>query len=62
MSRAGVPSEHAERVLGHAIPGVHGIYNQHDYVPEKALALEKLATLIQHIVEPVDNVVPMVAS
>ena len=25
MSRAGVPSEHAERVMGHAIAGVGGL-------------------------------------
>jgi integrase len=29
MSRAGVPSEHAERVLGHVIGGVEGVYNRH---------------------------------
>jgi integrase len=59
MSRAGVSSEHAERVLGHAIPGTEGIYDRHPYDAEKELALEKLATLIAHIVEPVDNVRPL---
>jgi integrase len=29
MSRAGVSSEYAERVMGHAIPGVEGIYDRH---------------------------------
>ena len=29
MSRAGVSSEHAERVMGHAIGGVEGIYDRH---------------------------------
>jgi len=50
MSRAGVQSEHAERVLGHAIGGVEGIYNRHSYDAEKATALEKLAELIGRIV------------
>jgi integrase len=49
MSRAGVQSEHAERVLGHAIGGVEGIYNRHNYDVEKADALTKLAALIHRI-------------
>ena len=36
MSRAGVSSEHAERVMGHVIPGVEGIYDRHAYFDEKA--------------------------
>jgi integrase len=49
MSRAGVTSEHAERVLGHVIPGVEGIYNRHAYESEKADALAKLSGLIAMI-------------
>jgi integrase len=52
MSRAGVQSEHAERVLGHAIGGVEGIYDRHSYDAEKAEALRKLAALIERIVTP----------
>jgi len=60
MSRAGVLSEHAERVLGHAIDGVEGIYDRHSYDSEKATALAKLAALVERIVAgPSDNVVPM---
>jgi integrase len=63
MSRAGIQSEHAERVLGHAIRGVEGIYNRHSYDAEKADALRKLAALIERIVTPpAANVVSMVAS
>jgi hypothetical protein len=40
MSRAGVQRDHAERVLGHAIPGVEGIYDRHSY---DADALRRLA-------------------
>ena len=49
MSRAGVTSEHAERVLGHVQPGVEGIYNRHQYRNEKAQALKALAGLIESI-------------
>jgi hypothetical protein len=50
MSRAGVSSEHAERVMGHAIGGVEQIYDRFAYVDEKADALAKLANLIDSIV------------
>jgi integrase len=52
MSRAGVLSEHAERVLGHAIGGVEGIYDRHAYENQKADALRKLAALIERIINP----------
>src|SRR5262249_22726358 len=52
MSRAGVSSEHAERVLGHAIMGVEGVYNRFEFFDEKAAALAKLATLVKGIVQP----------
>lgn len=60
MARAGVPTEHAERVLGHARGVIEETYNVHSYGPEKAAALAKLAALIETIVrgEP-GNVVPM---
>jgi integrase len=52
MSRAGVNSEHAERVLGHVIEGVEGVYDRHAYRDEKAHALRALAGLIERIVNP----------
>jgi integrase len=52
MSRAGVQSEVAERVLGHSQGELIEIYDRHDYAAEMAAALEKLAALIQHIVGP----------
>ena len=58
MSRAGVARDHAERVLGHAIGGVEGVYDRHAYADEKAQALDKLAALIEQIVDGApDNVV-----
>jgi integrase len=52
MERAGVRPDIAERVLGHVIGGVHGIYNRHEYREEKAYALKALAELIENILRP----------
>jgi integrase len=52
LSRAGVSTEHSERVLGHAIPGIQGVYDRHAYREEKADALARLAALIDAIVHP----------
>jgi integrase len=59
MSRAGVPSDHAERCLGHVIGGVRGTYDRHEYHREKQLAFEALAMQIERIVDPKANVVPL---
>jgi integrase len=50
MSRAGVPSDHAERCLGHVIGGVRGVYDRHEYHTEKQQAFEALAGIIERIV------------
>jgi hypothetical protein len=50
MSRAGVPTDHAERCLGHVIGGVRGVYDRHAYHAEKARAFEMLAGEIGRIV------------
>lgn len=60
MARAGVRPDIAERVMGHAIAGVEGVYDRHTYRDEKADALARLAVLIDAIVSPRGNVVPMV--
>lgn len=57
MSRAGVPSDHAERCLGHVIGGVRGVYDRHEYHREKARAFEMLAQQIDLILNPKANVV-----
>lgn len=60
MSRAGVRPDIAERVLGHVIAGVEGVYDRHKYEDEKAEALAKLAALIERILNPPgENVVRM---
>jgi integrase len=52
MSRAGVRPDIAERVLGHAIPGVEGVYDRHSYDAERETAILALATLIETILRP----------
>ena len=52
MSCAGVRPDIAERVLGHAIKGVEGVYDRHSYRDEKAHALRALAGLIENILRP----------
>jgi integrase len=60
MERADVRPDIGERVLGHKIPGVEGIYRRHHYEDEKADALQRLAHLVETIVNPPDdNVVVM---
>jgi integrase len=59
MSRAGVPSDHAERCLGHVLPGIRGTYDRHEYLAEKRQAFDALASLIARIFSPADNVVAL---
>jgi integrase len=57
MSRVDVRPDIAERVLGHAIKGVEGIYDRFRYDAEKADALQRLANLVETVVNPpADNV------
>jgi len=59
MSRAGIPTDHAERCLGHVIGGVRGVYDRHEYHREKAQAFEALAALIERIVSGGGDVVQL---
>jgi integrase len=52
LSKAGVPSDHAERVLGHKIGGVRAVYDVFEYCDEVRHALESLAALVERIVNP----------
>jgi integrase len=52
MARVGVRPDIAERVMGHAIAGVEGVYDRHSYREEKADALRQLAGLIETIINP----------
>jgi integrase len=58
MSRAGVRPDVGERVLGHVIAGVAGVYDRFAYDTEKADALARLAALIERILNPpAENIV-----
>jgi integrase len=60
LSRAGIAPDIAERCLGHAIPGIRGTYDRHDYSREMSHAFESLAAEIERIVNPITgDVVPM---
>ena len=52
MVRAGVRPDISERVLGHVITGVEGTYDRHSYADEKRDALEKLAAMIERVLNP----------
>ena len=59
MSRAGMPFEIAERCLGHEMSLIHGTYDRHRYQAEMRDAFEKLAKLVERIVnQEENNVVP----
>jgi integrase len=55
MVRAGVRPDISERVLGHVIAGVEGTYDRHSYAEEKRDALEKLAAMIERMLEPLPS-------
>jgi integrase len=53
MSQAGISPDHAERALGHIIPGVRGVYDCHDFRDEKRQAFEALAARVDHILRTI---------
>ena len=62
MVRAGVRPDISERVLGHVIAGVEGTYDRHSYADEKRDALEKLAAMVERILNPLPSSVAMLAT
>jgi hypothetical protein len=60
MMRAGVSRDISERCLAHVIGGVEGVYDRYEYLREKREAFDRLASLVQRIVQPLEgNVVPL---
>jgi integrase len=59
IARAGVDADIAERCLGHAIRGVRGVYDRHEYRDEKLRAFEALAAQIERIVDLQPNILPL---
>lgn len=62
MSRAKVPSDHAERAMGHVIGGIRETYDRYEYLEEKRDALEKLSALLVEILNSEVSVVQMAAA
>lgn len=56
LSAIGVDALVAEKVLGHKLPGIAGIYDRHDYAKEKRDALNRWAEKIKIIVYGADVV------
>jgi integrase len=59
MSRTGVDADHAERCIGHVIGGQRETYDRYEFRDEKAHAFEGVATLIDRILKPQKNVLPI---
>jgi integrase len=55
MVRAGVRPDVSERVLGHVITGVEAVYDRHGYEDEKRDALDKLAGMVERILNPLPS-------
>ena len=55
MSRAKVPTDHAERALGHVMGGVRETYDRYEYLDEKKAAFEALAGVVELILNPPAN-------
>jgi integrase len=62
--RCGVRRFVVAKVLNHAIPGITSVYDDHDYMPEKRIALNALAAKVTEIVtqQKPDNVIPLAKS
>jgi integrase len=52
MSRAKVPTDHAERALGHVMGGVRETYDRYEYLDETRDAFESLAVMVDMILNP----------
>jgi integrase len=59
MSRAGVRPDIAEIVVGHKLTGVRAVYDRYTYAAERKDALEKLAGLLDQIIDPHPNIIPI---
>ncbi|EGG4251152.1 tyrosine-type recombinase/integrase [Salmonella enterica] len=60
LSALGVNRHIAERCLNHKVKGVEGVYDLHEYLPERREALEKLANLLEALEHGKDyNVLPI---
>ena len=52
FSKLGIPGDIGERVLGHVVGGVRGIYDRHSFLPQMRDALDRWAAHLEGIVNP----------
>jgi integrase len=52
LSKLRVPTEVSELVIGHTLPTLHKVYDQHHFLDERREALEKWAARLRSIVTP----------
>ncbi|MFM9844001.1 MAG: tyrosine-type recombinase/integrase, partial [Dongiaceae bacterium] len=52
MTKLGIPGDVGERVLGHVIPGIRGVYDRYEFLPEKRGALDRWAAHLVGILTP----------
>lgn len=63
LSTLGVDQFMAERVIGHALPGLHAVYDVSSHVDQKRRALQTHEDWLLSLLEPrASNVVPLVAA
>ena len=55
LTKLGVATDVAERVLSHAITGIRKVYDAHDFLQEKRNALERWAVHVAGVVSPQPN-------
>jgi integrase len=51
MTMLGIPRLHVEKVLNHATSDIAEVYDRHDYLAEKRVALERWAAHLEDIIE-----------
>jgi integrase len=60
LSRARVPSDIAELMLGHLLPGMRRVYDRHKYLDEKRAGFERLEREVNLILNPLAaDVIPL---
>ena len=59
MSRAKVPTDHAEGALGRVMGGVRETFDRYEYLDEKRAAFEALATLVSRSLNFTANIVEL---
>jgi integrase len=61
MTKIGVPRLHVEKVLNHSTGDIAEVYDRHDYLPEKRVALERWGSRLSDIIKgKASNVAPLV--